>query len=237
MNKKNIGFLLAGLMLLPSCMRVPSYKRRSLELFKNNFTYTNTQENITVRAKRLSIPEKDYLFNGRSQVLYAIETLCFSIHNLSQHTYCISPETIGLEHISYKDINAMLTKTNSLSRFSGAAAGGVLTALPFIIVSMETLPTDASAVIILPVFLGMLVVGIPLSLAFLAQGIKSVVMNNRISRDLKEKSLHTQVAIKPGEHYEGIIFVNPSDYLPNFNVTLHQKDNAETNVIFDVELG
>jgi hypothetical protein len=68
------------------------------------------------------------------------------------------------------------------------------------------------------------------------QTIKSFVINGRISKDIKVKTLHEKVIIKSGKQYDGLIFVKLSDYSPQFAVTMYEKDNAKKSVTFDVDL-
>jgi len=212
-NKKFLGLFLAALVLLPGCMRVSSYTRRPLQLFKNYFAYTQTEQGITVRAKQFSCAEKYYFFDGRTALLDDIEIIYLSVHNLSGKRYIISPNGICIPQMLFHDVNVLIKKTNTI-----------------------TFPVGTPGVVLLP-FLGAAVVAIPLGCIFLAQGIKSAVMNHRISKDLKEKTLHKKVIIKSGGQYEWLIFVKSSDYRPNFTVTMHEIGNAKNDITFDVNLG
>ena len=235
-NKKFLGLFLAALVLLPGCMRVSSYTRRPLQLFKNYFAYTQTEQGITVRAKQFSCAEKYYFFDGRTALLDDIEIIYLSVHNLSGKRYIISRNGICIPQMLFHDVNVLIKKTNTITRLSGAAVSGFIAALPFTITSIVTFPVGTPGVVLLP-FLGAAVVAIPLGCIFLAQGIKSAVMNHRISKDLKEKTLHKKVIIKSGGQYEWLIFVKSSDYRPNFTVTMHEIGNAKNDITFDVNLG
>jgi len=238
MEKKVIvtGLVLAAIVFLPGCMRVPSYKRRSLELFRNNFTYTYTDDGVTVCVKRLNCPEKDYLFNGRS-VLGDTEGIYFSIYNLSAGDYTISPEDIGLVQIAYRDIQKAIKKTSTVARFSGAVVSGGIGAsgvaiLTHVAHAAPHLFFKTSPLLTIPGTAGAIVLGI----VFLAHSIKSAVTNSRINKDLKEKILHNKVVIKPGAHYEGLIFVKASNYRPDFTITMHEKKKVHNSISFDVNL-
>jgi hypothetical protein len=71
---------------------------------------------------------------------------------------------------------------------------------------------------------------------YLADCIKSLVMIVRVKKDIKEKTLHEQITINSGDHYEGLIFVKSADYTPQFSVTMHEKGNTKKTVAFDVDL-
>ncbi len=232
MNKKNIGFLLAGLLLLPSCMRVPTYKRRSLGIFQNNCTYRHTQNGITLSVKQLSHTEKDYLFNDRTtHTIDDIEAVYFHLSNLSQHDYNVGPASFDLKLVPRQDIDKMIKTTSSTSRFSGAAATSLS---PFIFIL--TALNSPQAYIGVYLFHVSMVLVAPLIATFLAYGIKSVVMNDRISKDLREKNLHKNRVITSGNRYEGLIFVRKSDYSPQFTVTIHNSGDQHEQLIFDVDV-
>ena len=234
-DKGLLGLFLAVMVFLPGCMRVPGYTPRSLQLFKNGFAHTQTEQGVTLRVKQFSCAEKYYFFDGRTTSLDDVEIIYLSVHNLSNKRYIISPDGINIPQLSYHDINKAIRKTSSVSRFSGAAVSSGVVALPFIIVSMELFPPGTPGVVLLP-FLGAAIVAIPLGVAFLVQGIKSLVMNHRISKDLKEKMLHNKVVIKSGGHYEGLVFVKSSEYRPDFAVRMHKKHKAKEGITFDVDL-
>jgi hypothetical protein len=243
MNKKSIGLFLAGLVILPGCISVPSYKQRTLHVFNDSSLSKQTEKGVSLHAKRLNSSEKEYLFNGRAATpLNDIEILYIAIYNLSCNDYILSPSGIELPQISYQDVLQEM-KTSTVARLTGAAAAGAAPLgtlailntpeIPFLLFPMIILCNSMAIVPLLGATLA--ASSIPF-LALLATSIKSVVMNTRIRNDLHEKTLHQQVFIKSGNKYEGLIFVTSSDYLPNFNVTLHQKDNAENSVTFDVDL-
>ena len=79
---------------------------------------------------------------------------------------------------------------------------------------------------------GLTVVG----LIGLVQGIKSIVMNTRVRRDIEEKVLPKKELINSGQYCEGLIFVKASDYKPEFNVIMFEKNNWINKLTFDVDL-
>jgi hypothetical protein len=236
-NKSFLGLFLAVLAFLPSCiMRVPSYRRQPLSGMGEDFTYNENKENLNMHVKQLSVADKHYLFDNRSKLVCrdAMQVIYFSFHNLSKSDYIISPDTINLKQVPYSTIDKSMKKTSSVGRFViTGLSGAALATTPF---------TD---VVGLSVCGGPLLFTIGASLAasfgILAliggvQTIKSFVINGRISKDIKVKTLHEKVIIKSGKQYDGLIFVKLSDYSPQFAVTMYEKDNAKKSVTFDVDL-
>jgi hypothetical protein len=83
--------------------------------------------------------------------------------------------------------------------------------------------------------------GIPIAAAvgllpFFGMGIKSMVMNNRIKKDLHDKMITGYMTIYSGEKYEGLIFVKRADYKPQFNIVIHELNNRQSAIVFDVQL-
>lgn len=229
-----LGTFFAGLVLLPGCMRVPLYKRKPLRCISNNCSYRTVEKNVIVRAKKLSKAEKYYLFNAYIsdndlQVIY------FSIHNLSDVSYILFQDGIDLELVSYKNVMKSLKKTNTVSRFVGAGVGAAVVMSPDIIMSCLA-GKIFSGIIVVPVVFTAAIIAMPLSIAFLVQGIKSVVMNARIKKDLKEKIMDESIIIPSGGQYEGLIFVKSLDYTPEFTLTLHEKNIIKNSITFDVDV-
>lgn len=242
------GLFLAALVLLPGCMHVPTYRRKALKSVSDHCTYRGSEKNVIMRAKQLRNAEKSYLFGNRSALLGddELQAIYISLHNLSDASYVFSCDNIYVKQMHYHDVSRSMKKTSSMSRL----AGGVLLVTPLPILVAVTLACSSVAIVgaqiaIIPAMIigGMVgaVVGIPLvavgfGLAFFAQGIKSIVMNTRIRKDFAEKVLHEPIVISSGGQYEGLIFVKSSDYTPQFAVTMHEKDNAQNSITFDVDL-
>jgi len=252
LNTKIIGFVLAGLVLLPGCVRVPNYKPKSLDSiksFNNILIHRETKSNVTVGISVLNNDAKLYLFNDRDLLFdnEKVEVIHISVHNLSTDQYIISPAEISIPQIPYSDV---LQSVQTSSRYHlknagrvGGSVYGVLSGLTF-------------SVFYLPTLLGSTVdkfgIGLVLTLAgagfvwpivatiiaspFLGKAIKSAIMNGRINKDLKEKMLREKVIIESGSKYEGLIFVKKSDYKPQFSVTLQEQTNKDKTLIFDVDL-
>jgi hypothetical protein len=233
-NKSFFGLFLALLVVLPGCIRVPNYTRRSFVLVGDDCPYKAMQENINIEIKKFSNSDIHYLFDERSDLLSykKINVVYIAICNLSKNSYIITPDSIGLEQVPYLKIDKSMKKTNSAARLLGGAAGITAGALSEKAINSGACK-DVGGFLVLGSFSGISSV---FGYIGIGTGIKSAVMNRRISKDIKEKTLHDKVIIKSGGHYEGIIFVKSADYKPQFTVTLHEKNNAKNGVIFDVDL-
>jgi len=233
-NSKSIfGAFLALLVLLPGCiLHVPRYTRQPLSIVGDHFTYNEIQENLNVQVKQLSSLDTYYLFNDWNKEFLrrnGIRIVYFSIHNLSNNNYMISPYDIDLKQVSYKDIDRLMKKTSSTGRFVIAGFSGLLNSAAC---ALATIP---NGIAIVYGTIGALATSFIFYPA-LVQGIKSVVMNRRINKDLKDKTLHEKTILNSGDHYEGLIFVKSSDYKSQFSITMHEKDNVEKSITFNIDL-
>ena len=226
-SSKIISIALAGLVLLPGCMRVPTYRSRPLHTFKNSCTYTNSEKGITVYAKLLNCAESSYIFDGRIESMHDTDIIYLSIYNLSSRGYIFSPEEISLLHLSYEDFYKNMKKTSSVARLSGALGLDFLSG---------NLIVAAHSGIIAPFMAIFSVTLYVTSLAFLGSGIKSIIMNRRMHNDLQEKILDKEVVIKSGDKYEGLIFVKSCDYESRFNIALAEQYHADNKIIFNINL-
>jgi hypothetical protein len=233
-NKSFFGLFLALLVVLPGCIKVPSYIRRSFVLVGDDCPYKATQENINIEIKKFSNSDIHYLFDGRSDLLSykKINVVYIAICNLSENSYIITPDSIDLEQVPYIKIDKSMKKTNSAARLLGGAVGITAGTLSEKAIRSGACK-DVGEFLVLGSFSGISSV---FGYLGIGTGIQSAVINRRISKDIKEKTLHDKVIVKSGGHYEGIIFVKSADYKPEFTVTLHEKNNAKNGVIFDVDL-
>ena len=238
MNKVNMGLFLAGLVLLPGCVRVPTYRSKPLHIFKNSCAYASTHKGITVSAKRLNRAEASYIFDDRIKNLSDVEIVYLSVYNINSCDYIISPEEINIPYLSYIDLVKKTKKTSSVGRLSGSVAAKVVSVGSGVAINVLFMAAPMG-LIVLPLATVAACVGVAsyiTSLAFLGGGIKSIVMNRRIHQDLQEKIIDKKIVIESGEKYEGLIFVKSSDYRPDFAVTMHEKDNEARAITFDVNL-
>jgi hypothetical protein len=243
MKKNNafFGLFLAALVLLPGCYKIPMYRSKPLKSVSADFTYRGVENKVILQAKRLTRDDVQYLFSSRSEQLDgAVEVVYFSVHNLSSAHYELSSTDIAVPQVSYKDLARMI-KTSSIGGLGrvAAGAGGVGASYYLTIASIFAAKGYMGAFPVLIPMFGFPVVGIisaGVALIYSGKFIKSMVMNSRISRDLKEKTVHKKVVIGSGQQYDGLIFVQSSDYSSTFTVTILEKDNMNNTLTFAVDL-
>lgn len=244
MNNKALGLALAGLILLPGCLHVPTYKAKPLKDLNDNFVYREIKNNIVFQAKCLTHGEIYYLFGDHTkELLRTTEIIYCSIHNLSNQDYILSLKNQNFSPLSSNTIKQLL-KTSSSGRLA-TGVGAVGTAYALFLGSVFNVPGLMGAYIVgTHIAFGiphLLVFGPPIvfiigALPFFGKGIKSIIMNNRINRDLNEKMLNDNAVIKSGNTLSGLIFVKASEYKPQFNLMLQEKSNLKNKIIFDIDL-
>ncbi len=239
MNKKSIGFLLAGLLLLPGCLNVPRYKSQSLQTLPNNFTYWGMEDNVVLQSKRLTVEEIEHLFGVRAEhLLPSVEIIHCSIHNLSRKNYIFSAQNQDFTSLSVHQVTRLI-KTSSTGRIATGIFGGIgISAVSngAVIGAAAVLIPALSVAVPYAVIFGLPLMAIVGGLPFYGKAIKSMVMNHRINKDLQNKMITTDVIIKSGDKYEGLIFVKTADYSPQFNLTMHEKWNVQNSITFEVDL-
>jgi hypothetical protein len=236
-NKSFFGFFLAALVFLPGCIKVPTYQRKPFQSESDHCVYRDTKKDVIVQTKLLSKEDENVFFGDRSAWIHNndIQVIHLSVDNVSNVKYLLSPADIDLLVMSCRDIEKLM-KTNSVGKLAGSTVSGLLswsfgsTAI-FVIGDMGIASGFVAAALLVPG-----VVCANVALILFGKSIKSMVMNRRISKDLKEKMLHKKVTINSGDHYEGLIFVRSADYKPEFTMTLHEKDNKKNILTFDVDL-
>jgi hypothetical protein len=234
-NKSFLGLFLAVLVLLPGCMHVPTYKSRPLQSVRDHCVHRDGENNVIVQAKVLSKEEQSTLFGDRSAFIHDndIQVIHLAVHNSSNEKYSFSPADIDFSTISCRDVEKLM-KTSSASSFGRGVISGV--AGTGAIGWGITGPMLCQSMAIAYVFLPFGIVAAGLTFVFFGSSIKSMVMNKRISKDLKEKMLHKKIILNSGDHYDGLIFVTSSDYKPQFSISMHEKGNKKNSVTFGVDL-
>lgn len=229
-NSKIISIILAGLVLLPGCMRVPSYKPKSLQSISSDFMYRGVEKGIVVQAKCLTIDEVQSLFGQQGESFIPIY---LSIHNLSNSAYILSNSEIDCAKMSHQEVSQLM-KTSSIARLAGSVVaygttfGGIhIGVFGAFIMKSAIAMCGGFALAALSIGFGLTSIG---------TGIKSMIMNTRIRKDLQEKMIAQDTVIESGDKYEGLIFVKTEDYQSDFTVTLLEKNNQSNKIVFDVDL-
>ena len=241
LNIKIINLSLAALMLLPSCLRVPSYNPRTLQFMHSKRMHRQVKNNVIIQIKELSEDERAYLFGERIGRLEHKEytVLYFSIHNLSTSHYTILPDFTDLNFVPYNKIIQQI-KTSTLGRIAiagtGIAGAAIAGTSEMIGISIALTPLLIPYCLLftpLAVIGGL--AGIGIATSFGGKAIKSSVVNNRIKKDLKKKLLHENSSIMPGGFYEGLIVIKNQDFREKFTLNLHAK-NSVSGIQFDISL-
>lgn len=189
---------------------------------------------MIVQAKQLTQDNIQHLFESRlMQKDNTFEVIYLSIHNLSNVSYIVSPADIDIAKLSYQQIFQYM-KTSSIGRLTGGIVAIGIPAYPA--VNLFTFGCFMKCAIAAYAGLSLAVVGIGLGALCFVLGLKSIKMNYRIDKDLKQKMVHKKVIIKSGDHYEGLIFVKSSDYKPLFNIIICEQDNHDNKIAFEVDL-
>ena len=227
-NKSFTGLFLAALLSLPGCiLHVPSYQVQRLRLIRDDVTYNETEKNVTLGAKLLTEEDKNDLFGEHIGALEDNDChiVYLSVHNLSDKSYVLTSGRIGLEQLALRDVVKLMKKTSSIGRLSVWYFSSVP---PAVVASLVHDP-----LIIAPISIGFGITGI---IGFV-QGIKSIIMNGRVKKDIEEKIVPKKVIIKSGARYDGLMFIESSDYKSQFNVQLREVDQRKNVILFDVDLG
>lgn len=243
MNKK-ISLLLAGLVLLPGCIHVPEYNRRSMRFIDESCNYHEVKNSVAIRAKRLTENNKKEIFGESSKQLSkakngSIEVVYLSLHNLTKNTYGMSYAGIGMPIMPYSDI-VPLMKTSTAGRAAGMFGlfYGSSIATPALL-GVGILAAAHGVILGIPMVIAGGVLGVTtLVTLFKNQSSvrRSMKMNNRIATDLAEKTMFEGVILEPGDKYEGLVFVRSCDYTSRFSVLLTQQYHPDSKLIFDVDL-
>jgi hypothetical protein len=246
------------LVMLPGCLRVPTYTAKPMNVLNDNFTYHAVKKGVVFQAKRLTLDEINYLFDERAKgLLGSTEIIYCSIPNISNQDYVLSLQNEDFLPLRVHEVKRLM-KTNSGKRLELVPVFLVAgTAIGLSAIGMATLALAGAPLLGFPYFFQWWYVGIwALGLGHvnyggrLLSGIsllacvtvplvyfgKSIVMNSRISRDLKEKMLQGNELIKSGEVGQGLIFIRTADYKPQLSITMHEKNNSKNKIVFDVDL-
>ncbi len=230
--------------MLPGCLHVPEYNRRSMRFIDESCSYHEVKNGVAIRAKCLTENNKKEIFGESSKQLSkakngSIEVIYLSLHNLTRNTYLVSSAGVGMPIMPYSDI-VQLMKTSTVGRLAGSVA-------LFYGASITT-PALLGAGILAAahgIFLGIpvMITGFVIGMTALVKLFKhqssvkdSMKMNKRIASDLAEKTMFEGVIIEPGDKYEGLIFVKSSEYNSRFSVVIHEKNNKYNKIIFDIDL-
>ena len=241
-NKSFLGLFLVTLLLLPGCMRVPIYRKQSLQPMRKDYECHNMHNDVVVHAKYLTSEELQSLFGARAEKLeQSVDVVYVSLYNGTDQDYFVSLDNNNFAALSYQQV-AKLIKTSSVGRLAFGVVNGVGTSVlsanvllsAVMLIGARGIPVGLIGAYGL--FFALPIAATLGALPFFGKCIKSAVMNGRIKRDLKEKILPTTMTINSGDYRDGLMFVKALDYTPQFTVVMHEEGNAKNTVMFDVDL-
>lgn len=233
-NAQIIALSLVALALLPGCLRIPSYRPRSLTFMHSKRMHRQVKNNVILQVKELEEEDKVDLFGEYSAKLQGYSILYFSINNLSSSDYRLSSGYTDLQNLSPSNIiKAMRTNTIGNAAIAGVGIAPIIGGT-YCSLALLLLPPFAYAAGIIA-FFGVAITGVSITSVFTGKSIKSSIINSRISKDLKNKMRHEGKLIPSGSFYEGLIFVKSSDLKSNFNITLQEK-NTNRQTRFNITL-
>jgi hypothetical protein len=233
--------ILGLLIILPGCFKVPSYKAIYMPSVDIASVYQKTVDGVTVQIKQLNKAERDYFFGDNSTLLLKqpsdkrIVPLYIAIVNHGRHVYTISPENIDLELLPYDYIfNVIKVNTKKIAGIAFGVGGtlGAMCLMPF--VEDRSNPSDLDYCV--AGLMGGIAGGVAGLYMASPSWLKSMDTNRRIKNDLRKKTLHKKVILKPGDEYAGLIFVKQEDYLPDFAVTIDSDNAINQKMVFNVDL-
>jgi hypothetical protein len=233
-NIKFLGLFLAALVLLPSCMRIPTYRSQPLRSASADFTYRGIENNVILQAKRLSEGDIQQIFGEQGQELSkSLDVIYLSAHNLSSISYVFPVASIDLAMVPYKDV-AEVMKTNTHRGFADGIVCAGATCATVYPAALSLMLSGPIAIVYGGFASGAIIGG--LSLAYFGKSIKSMIMNKRLTKDIEAKIFDKAIKLNSGEQYDGLIFVKKQDYTPTFSVKMHEQDIIDSTITFDVEL-
>lgn len=245
-NKNLFAFSLF-LFVLPGCNHKKTHLIPHLRPLASYIDYQETQNGITLLAKKLTDHDCRPLFGDRARLLFKkrhkkqpIFPIQFSITNKTDHRIALKPEDIELELTNYKTVANRIEHNAFLHALGGCAlalvitgglvagsalaltSGGILTLLfgnAIATVSAPLLVAGLSACIVTPFFL---VIGTPIIST--AKGVETSKENFMMRHELTNKSFKRSLLIDSGQTVDTLIFVDKRHYKSSFTVSFKSKN-------------
>lgn len=240
-------FLLTTLIIaLPGCVKKNNVHIPHLRALTSYIDFQESQEDITIRVKKLSESDCKALLGDRARLLFKkrrkqqpIYPIQISISNTSEHRILLKPENIDLQLTPYQDVARRIQHSSFLHAIGGVffalvitaglaagsalalTSGGILTYLfgnALAAVSAPLLITGITASIVTPFFL---VVGTPIISA--ARGVETSKENIMMRHELAQASFKRGLLIDPGNTIDTLIFVQRPHLKHAFTITLTNK--------------
>lgn len=245
-----LSFSIFCLAVLPGCVRSPKYTKRPLtKLTKETADYSQTQDNVTVMAKKFTSQECKEMFNTNlkeeRKSIYlpeehkSIETIQFSVENNTSQPVKIDAANITMpllntQYITQKlqySVAAPLAGYGLLGATSiPLAYGGLFPtfvglfggSLPLFLTGLGTIVGAAALLITVPT------IGI-------INAVKTAKVNRLIKEDVEAKTLST-LTVQPNETQNTLIFVQTKDLPNEFNLKVAHEADANKITDFAISL-
>lgn len=248
MLKKIHILFIASTIFIPGCLKIKQYHQKALTPLNPCIHFKTSEQSITLRAKQFNVVDCYRVFGERGKKLItqkhktSIYPIQLSFTNKNNNTYILNKNNIDLKLMKYRHVAHRMQHSTilrsmgllfsgvalaSLTAIGGAAAVLIGTATTFAPIVIAGAATCVSAPF-------MLVIGTPVSTT--VNGVRSLRTNTYIKKDVKQKSLAYQVAIKPEESVDTIIFVKGKDYKEAFNITLYNKNDKQDKIVLNIEI-
>jgi len=239
--------LFLSIICLPGCLKKKKPQPCQLKPLRSYLNYEKTQNDVALRAKKLTKRETIKTFGPRGKQLFnkqrkTIQPIQLSIENNSTELLVLKPEHIDLQLTPYNHVASRLKKNTLFQMLGtltvgalataaiatgGVAAlviGGVAASVPLIIAGTVTCIAS-------PFFL---LIGAPI--ATTVKGIETAKANNHAKKQVREKTLPPVLLIEPGQTIDTLIFVKKRNYSPQFDVTFMNQHEPEQLNTFTVIL-
>ena len=239
-----LSFSLLALMLLPGCLRAPKYTPRPLtKLTKETADFSQTQDNVTVMAKKLP-PGQSYDAIGTNLLKEqkSIETIQLTVENNNTENIHLKSMNINLPLISTQKI----TKHVSHGIAAPLAGYGLLTASSVGLGTAGFFTTVFGCNPFGGLYLPLVVPGCGLMLGAAAlfviaptigiiKAVKTANVNKIIKADVEAKTLSTLV-VQPNETKNTLIFVRTKDLPNEFSLKVGHEADANKTIDFAISL-
>jgi hypothetical protein len=238
-NKSFFCLISAALLLLPGCIKDPTYQSKPLKSTFKTFTNNQTEKNISLEVKRLTPQEIHFLFGSSDQILIKnIVILNFSINNHSNSHYILTPQDIAIKSLNCSDVIKLTKKPGNFFQRIGKIIFSFYS-LSFLFGSLKNVTNkemchkEGSVVAF---FTAITLLTIPATITFIIQGIKSAIKNRKLKKELKEKIIDAKITIKPQQQHAGLLFIQSSNYKPIFTLAMHEENNLSNIITFNIDL-
>lgn len=241
-----LSFAVIALVTLSGCVRAPKYTPRPLtKLTKETADYSQTKDNVTVMAKKLTGAESAETFGTDLTTLKeGITPVQLTVENNNPINMQINSKDVNLRLLSEKNITEKLSHSVGarvagygalMGSSAGLAVGGFfatvegVVSLAYIGVGMPLLATGSV------LLFGGAALFVAAPIIGIINAVKTAKVNKLIKADVEEKTLST-LTIQPNETKNTLIFVHTKDLPNEFNLKVAHEADANRTIDFAISL-